>query len=144
MSYQEFSAKDKSFNAILQTFFDDSIGKLKIIPQGISRMLVNLFSNAFYAVMEKKKQKTEGYEPTVFVSTKRLDKATEIRVQDNGIGIAQKNLDKVFHPFFTTKPAGQGIGLGLSLSCDIIKAHGGELKVNSKGEYTEIIVQWLQ
>ena len=96
-------------------------------------MLLNLYNNAFYTVTEKKKQTGEDYEPTVRVSTKRVGDKVEVRVTDNGNGIPQKVLDKIFQPFFTTKPTGQGTGLGLSLSYDIVKAHGGELKVETEG-----------
>jgi signal transduction histidine kinase len=105
-------------------------------------VLLNLFNNSFYGVTEKKKQQKENYEPTVSVSTKKLSDKIEIRVKDNGIGIPQKIVDKIFQPFFTTKPTGQGTGLGLSLSYDIIKAHGGEIKVETKeGEGSEFIIQ---
>jgi signal transduction histidine kinase len=101
-----------------------------------------LINNAFYAVDEKKKQNLNGYEPTVSVSTKKINGTVEIKVADNGNGIPQKVLDKIFQPFFTTKPTGQGTGLGLSLSYDIVKAHGGELKVETKEkEGSEFIMQ---
>ena len=127
----------------LKTDFDESIGKINIIPQDIGRVILNLINNAFYAVDEKKKQNWRmEYEPTVSVSTKKNNGKVEIRVTDNGNGIPQKVLDKIFQPFFTTKPTGQGTGLGLSLSYDIVKAHGGELKVETKeGEGTEFIIQ---
>ncbi len=115
----------------MQTNFDESIGKVDIIPQDIGRVLLNLYNNAFYAVTEKKKTANEHYEPTVCVSTKKLNNKIEISVKDNGNGIPQKVLDKIFQPFFTTKPTGQGTGLGLSLSYDIIKAHSGEIKVET-------------
>jgi len=103
---------------------------------------LNLYNNAFYAVSEKKKQQAENYEPTVSLSTKRIGDKVEVRVKDNGKGIPQKVLDKIFQPFFTTKPTGQGTGLGLSLSYDIVKAHGGEIKVSTKeGEGSEFIIQ---
>jgi two-component system, NtrC family, sensor kinase len=98
----------------------------------MGRVILNLISNAFYAVNEKSKQNLNGYEPMVSVSTKRVNESIELTVQDNGNGIPQHVLDKIFQPFFTTKPTGQGTGLGLSLSYDIIKAHGGELKVETK------------
>jgi signal transduction histidine kinase len=120
------------FNATIQTSFDKGIGKLSIVPQEIGRVLLNLFNNAFYTVAEKrKKTQDETYEPKVIVSTKKLSDKIEISVKDNGNGIPEPVLDKVFQPFFTTKPAGQGTGLGLSLSYDIVKAHGGNLKVES-------------
>jgi two-component system NtrC family sensor kinase len=137
LSYHGMRAKDKSFNATLQTDFDAGIEKINIIPQDIGRVLLNLFNNAFYGVTEKKNAPPSPkgevtYEPTVSVSTKKINGKVEIRVKDNGIGIPQKILDKIFQPFFTTKPTGQGTGLGLSLSYDIIKAHGGEIKVETK------------
>jgi signal transduction histidine kinase len=137
----------------MKTDFDESlsadqagIGNINIIPQDIGRVILNLINNAFYAVDEKKKalQPSKGgaeYEPTVTVSTKKGKDKVEIRVKDNGNGIPQKVLDKIFQPFFTTKPTGQGTGLGLSLSYDIIKAHGGEIKVETKeGEFSEFII----
>ena len=142
LSYQGLRAKDKSFNAALIQDFDPTIGKINIIPQDIGRVLLNLFSNAFYAVAEKKKQQPESYEPCISVSTKRTGDKIEIRVKDNGNGILQKVKDKIFQPFFTTKPTGQGTGLGLSLSYDTIKAHGGELKEESKeGNGAEFVIQ---
>ncbi len=142
LAYQGLRAKDKSFNATLKTDFDESIGSINIIPQDIGRVLLNLYNNAFYAVAEKNKQGDEGYEPTVSVSTKKENDKVTISVKDNGNGIPQKILDKIFQPFFTTKPTGQGTGLGLSLSYDIVKAHGGEIKVESKeGEGSVFIIQ---
>jgi signal transduction histidine kinase len=158
LAYHGLRAKDKSFNAMMQTEFDETIGNINIIPQDIGRVILNLITNAFYAVTEKKKSTyadlsakvltsaeasaDKQYEPTVSVSTKKIDGKVEIRVKDNGNGIPQKVLDKIFQPFFTTKPTGQGTGLGLSLSYDIIKAHGGEIKVETKeGEGSEFIIQ---
>ena len=142
LSYHGLRAKDKTFNATLQTDFEDSIVKINIIPQDIGRVLLNLYNNAFYATNEKSKKHIESFEPTVSVSTKKINDKIEIRVKDNGNGIPQKVLDKIFQPFFTTKPTGQGTGLGLSLSYDIVKAHGGELKVETKeGEGSEFIIQ---
>ena len=154
LSYHGLRAKDKSFNAILQTNFDTNIEKINIVPQDIGRVLLNLFNNAFYAVSERRKVEDAIYEPTVSVYTKRSLSVgepvstsregrgeVEIHVCDNGKGIPQKIVDKIFQPFFTTKPAGEGTGLGLSLSYDIIKAHGGEIKVETKeGEGTEFVI----
>jgi len=141
LAYHGLRAKDKSFNATMKTDFDESIGNINIIPQDIGRVILNLITNAFYAVTEKKKQLGDGYEPTVSVSTKKMNDKVQINVKDNGNGIPQKVLDKIFQPFFTTKPTGQGTGLGLSLSYDIVKAHGGELKVETKeGEGSEFII----
>jgi signal transduction histidine kinase len=131
LAYHGLRAKDKNFNAEIKTEFDGSIGNINIIPQDIGRVLLNLYNNAFYAVNEKKKQVGENYEPTVSISTKNIGGKIEINVTDNGNGIPQKIVDKIFQPFFTTKPTGQGTGLGLSLSYDIVKAHGGELKVET-------------
>jgi two-component system, NtrC family, sensor kinase len=142
LSYHGLCAKDKSFNATIQTDFDKGIDKINIIPQDMGRVLLNLYNNAFYAINEQKKRQGESYEPTISISTKKLNDKVEIRVKDNGNGIPQKVLDKIFQPFFTTKPTGQGTGLGLSLSYDIIKAHGGEIKAETKeGEGAEFIIQ---
>ena len=131
LAYHGLRAKDKSFNTTMKTDFDESIGNINIIPQDIGRVILNLITNAFYVVDEKKKSGLENYEPTVSISTKKINDKVEIKVADNGNGIPQKVFDKIFQPFFTTKPTGQGTGLGLSLSYDIIKAHGGELKVET-------------
>ena len=141
LAYHGLRAKDKSFNATMQTDFDESLGKINIVPQDIGRVILNLITNAFYSVTEKRKQLGQDYEPTVIVSTKKMTDGVQIKVKDNGEGIPQKVLDKIFQPFFTTKPAGVGTGLGLSLSYDIIKAHGGELKAETReGEGTEFII----
>ena len=132
LSYHGIRAKDKSFHAAIQTDFDPTIGKINIVSQDVGRVLLNLYNNAFNAVSEKAKRPTPGYEPGVSVSTIRVGDKIKIIVKDNGIGVPQKIIDKIFQPFFTTKPAGQGTGLGLSMSYDIIKAHGGELKVESQ------------
>ena len=174
LSYHGMRAKDKSFNATMKTDFDETIGKINIIPQDIGRVLLNLYNNAFYACAERSRstvnqQKNENlilnakevtpfqkvsplYEPTISVTTKKSENHVIITVSDNGNGIPQKIVDKIFQPFFTTKPTGQGTGLGLSLSYDIIKAHGGEIKVESlsteaaaqagkENEVTEFIIQ---
>ena len=143
LAYHGLRAKDKSFNAKFETDLDPTIDKINVIPQDIGRVLVNLINNAFYAVNEKR-QRVDDYDgPTVVVSTKNLGRKVEIRVKDDGSGIPQRILDKIFQPFFTTKPTGQGTGLGLSLSYDIItKGHSGELKVETKeGEGSEFIIQ---
>ena len=145
LAYHGIRAKDKSFKAITKTDFDNSIGKIDIIPQDIGRVILNLINNAFYAVDERKSNyasSDNNYEPTVAINTKKEKDKVVIKVKDNGDGIPQKVVDKIFQPFFTTKPTGQGTGLGLSLSYDIIKAHGGELKVETKeGEGSEFIIQ---
>jgi signal transduction histidine kinase/streptogramin lyase len=142
LSYRGMRAKDNSFRAAIETSFDETIGTVSAIPQNMGRVLLNICNNAFYAVFEKKKQHHEGYEPTVSVTTGKVNDKAEIRIRDNGNGIPQKVKDKIFQPFFTTKPAGQGTGLGLSLSYDIIKAHGGEIKVETKeGDFTEFVIR---
>ena len=142
LAYHGLRAKDNYFNAVLKTDFDENIGNVSIVPQDIGRVILNLVTNAFYSVTDKRKHRTD-YEPEVMVSTKRLDhsNAFQIKVRDNGNGIPKKILDKIFQPFFTTKPTGQGTGLGLSLSYDIIKAQGGDLTVETEeGEYAEFII----
>ena len=132
LAYHGLRAKDKSFNATLKTEYDEAMGNINIIPQDIGRVILNLITNAFYAVNEKNvsaKLAGRQYEPTVAVSTKKSGNKVEITVSDNGNGIPEKIRQKIFQPFFTTKPTGQGTGLGLSLSYDIVKAHGGELEV---------------
>ena len=140
LAYHGMRAKDKSFNAEIKTDFDNSIAKINVVPQDIGRVLLNLFNNAFYAVMQKQKDLTgssnlsgqRAYVPTVTIVTNKTGDKVEIRVSDNGTGIPKNIVDKIFQPFFTTKPTGQGTGLGLSLAYDIIKAHGGEIKVETK------------
>jgi signal transduction histidine kinase len=143
LSYHSLSAKDKTFHAIMRTDFDRSLGKINIVAQDIGSVLLNLYNNAFYSVNEKKKKLGEVYEPKVSVSTKRINNKVEIRVRDNGNGIPQKVLDKIFQPFFTTKPTGEGTGLGLSLSYDIItKQHNGTINAETKdGEWAEFIIK---
>ena len=127
----------------METRFDENVGEISIITQDIGRVILSLLNNAFYAVSEKQKQNIPEYEPTVTVSSCRQNGKIEIRIADNGIGIPQRHLDKIFQPFFTTKPTGQGTGLGLSLSYDIItKGHGGELRVETKeGEGSTFIIE---
>jgi signal transduction histidine kinase/ligand-binding sensor domain-containing protein len=133
LAYHGLRAKDKSFNATMKTDFDETIGNINIIPQDIGRVILNLITNAFYAVTEKKKKLQSGFEPTVSVSTKKQENRIFISVIDNGDGIPQKVLDKIFQPFFTTKPTGEGTGLGLSMSYEIVtKGHQGELRVETR------------
>jgi signal transduction histidine kinase len=152
LAYHGLRAKDKTFNAKFETHFDESIGKIEVVPQDIGRVILNLITNAFYAVTEKKKSidqsglknltGLEAYEPTVSISTRKSDGTVLISVKDNGNGIPDSIKGKIFQPFFTTKPTGQGTGLGLSLSYDIVKAHGGELRVETReGEGTRFIIQ---
>jgi signal transduction histidine kinase len=142
LAYHGLRAKDKSFNATMKTDFDENIGLVNIIPQDIGRVMLNLITNAFYVVNQKKKQEAIGFEPTVSVITKKHGDNIMVSVKDNGNGIPKEVMDKIFQPFFTTKPTGQGTGLGLSLSYDIVKAHGGQLSVETKeGEGTTFIIQ---
>ena len=147
LAYHGLRAKDKSFNATMETDFDKKIGKIHVIPQDMGRVILNLITNAFHAVQERKKQGEKGYEPTVSVITKKLTTPSgaedvEIEVRDNGNGIPKKIIQKIFEPFFTTKPSGRGTGLGLSMSYEIVtKGHRGELKVASKeGEGTTFTI----
>jgi signal transduction histidine kinase len=147
LAYHGLRAKDKSFNAKFETDFDKNVGEINIIPQEIGRVILNLINNAFYAVSERKKVGGLGYDPTVTISTASIQspsggQSIQIKVSDNGGGIPQKVLDRIFQPFFTTKPTGQGTGLGLSLAYDIVKAHGGDIRVETKeGEGSEFIIQ---
>ena len=150
LSYHGLRARDKSFNVVpiaigIKTDFDESISKINIVPQDIGRVLLNLYNNAFYAVNEKRQRLNGTFEPIVKVSSKKDNGKVVIKVADNGNGIPQKVIDKIFQPFFTTKPTGSGTGLGLSLAYDIIKAHGGEIKVEAKeGEGSEFVIQLPQ
>ena len=146
LAYHGLRAKDKSFNATLETHFDKSIGKVQVVPQDMGRVILNLITNAFHVVKEKsslaRTSAGERYEPIVAVSTKKTKEGVEISVKDNGNGIPEAIKEKIFQPFFTTKPTGQGTGLGLSMSYDIVtKGHGGELKVDTKlGEGTTFTI----
>jgi two-component system, NtrC family, sensor kinase len=141
LCYHGFRAKDKSFNTILETNLDPAISIVHLIPQDIGRVLLNLMNNAFYAVQEKKMALGEAFEPKVSISTEMHGKQVAITVKDNGGGIPESLLEKIFQPFFTTKPTGEGTGLGLSLSYEIIKAHGGDISVKTeKGEYTAFTI----
>jgi two-component system, NtrC family, sensor kinase len=141
LAYHGLRAKEKGFNSTMNTHYDDTIGKISVIPQDIGRVLLNIYNNAFYAVNEKKKSAHATFEPTVSVTTKKMEDKVAILIKDNGNGIPQHVVDKIFQPFFTTKPSGQGTGLGLSLSYDIIRAHGGEIKVNTKaGAGSEFVI----
>jgi two-component system, NtrC family, sensor kinase len=142
LSYHGFRAKDKSFNADYITEFDPNLPKINVVPQDIGRVLLNLINNAFYAVDKRSKEIEDSYNPTVSVSTKKINGKIEVSVKDNGNGIPQNVLSKIFQPFFTTKSAGQGTGLGLSLAYDIVKAHGGEIKVETReGEGSDFTIE---
>jgi signal transduction histidine kinase len=142
LAYHGLRAKDKAFNATLETDFDKAVGEANVVPQDIGRVLLNLLTNAFHAVSERKQQAADGFVPTVTVRTRKTPEGVEISVSDNGNGIPEAIKDKIFQPFFTTKPTGEGTGLGLSMSYDIVtKGHGGQLKLESKQEAgTEFIV----
>ncbi|MCY7351192.1 MAG: histidine kinase [Cytophagaceae bacterium] len=143
LAYHGLRAKDKDFNAELKTDFDPNLGMVEVVPQELGRVLLNLFNNAFYAVSENKKQQPDSYQPTVSVSTKRENGQVEIQVRDNGTGMPEAVKAKIFQPFFTAKPTGQGTGLGLSLSYDIVtKGHGGSLDVQStEGAGSEFVIR---
>ena len=132
LAYHGLRAKDKSFKAAFNLDIDEKLPKIKVVSQDIGRVLLNLINNAFHAVDKRAKKEERNYKPEVVISTKKLDKSLEISVKDNGSGIPEEIIEKIFQPFFTTKSAGQGTGLGLSLSYDIVKAHGGEIKVKSE------------
>lgn len=142
LAYHGLRAKDKSFNAEMKTDFAENIGKINVVPQDVGRVILNLITNAFYAVKDAKRAKGENFQPTVWITTKKENGNICISVKDNGTGIPESVKSKIFQPFFTTKPTGEGTGLGLSLSYDIIKAHGGKIEVKSKqGEGTEFTIE---
>ena len=142
LSYHGFRAKDKTVHVEIHSTFDAAMEQVHIVPEDIGRVLMNLYNNAFYSVIAKAKKNLPDFSPSVTVSTEQDDKTIRITVQDNGLGIAEKNLNKIFQPFFTTKPTGEGTGLGLSLSYEIVKAHGGELKAMSKeGESATFVLE---
>jgi signal transduction histidine kinase len=142
LSYHGLRAKDKTFNAQFDASLDPSVGKINVVPQDIGRVILNLLNNAFYAVSAKASAAAgSNYAPLVTVSTKKLDDKIEITVSDNGDGIPKSIIDKIFQPFFTMKPTGQGTGLGLSLAYDVVKAHGGEIKVRTEeGKGSEFLI----
>jgi signal transduction histidine kinase len=144
LSYHGLRAKDKSFNAEFETKFDAALAPINVVPQDIGRVILNLINNAFYAVNERQiNEKESGYKPRVTLTTKKQADQVIIEVADNGTGMREQVKEKIFQPFFTTKPTGEGTGLGLSLSYDIVtKGHGGELRVETKeGMGTEFIIQ---
>jgi signal transduction histidine kinase len=142
LAYHGLRAKDKSFNADFKLEVDKKLPKIKVFPQDIGRVLLNLINNAFYAVAKKARSDSQNYKPSVLVYTGKIVDQIEIRVKDNGPGIPDEIKEKIFQPFFTTKPTGSGTGLGLSLSYDIVKVHGGELKVEKReGGGSEFIIQ---
>ncbi|HEY9666760.1 MAG TPA: ATP-binding protein, partial [Coleofasciculaceae cyanobacterium] len=142
LAYHGMRAKDTSFNITIETNYDNSLGRVKVVPQDISRVFLNIVNNACYSAHEKKKEIGKGFSPTLWVSTKDLGEQVEICIRDNGKGIPEDALDKIFNPFFTTKPTGQGTGLGLSISHDIIvQQHRGDIKVKTEaGQYAEFTI----
>jgi signal transduction histidine kinase len=144
LAYHGLRAKDKSFNAAMEMDFDPELPQVNIVPQDIGRVLLNLITNAFHAVGKRKEKETEGYGPTVWVTTRKSPQGVEISVRDNGGGIPDNIKDKIFQPFFTTKPTGEGTGLGLSMAYDIVtKGHGGELKLSESTEKGTEFTIWL-
>ena len=143
LTYHGMRAQDSSFNVTIERDFASDVGKVEAIPQDLSRVFLNLLNNACYAVNERAKKNGAGFVPTLRVSSVNLGDAVEIRIRDNGMGIPPEVRDKIFNPFFTTKPTGQGTGLGLSISHDIVvQQHGGQLEVETEpGEYTEFVVR---
>ncbi|WP_310392334.1 ATP-binding protein [Hymenobacter sp.] len=142
LAYQGLRAKDKSFNATLQTDFAADLPAVEVVSSDLGRVLLNLLTNAFYAVRQRQQRGEPGFAPTVAVHTRQQGEQVEIRVRDNGLGIPEAVQQKIFQPFFTTKPSGEGTGLGLSLSYDIVtKGHGGTLTVSSQeGKFTEFLI----
>jgi two-component system NtrC family sensor kinase len=144
LSYLAFRAKDNLFTAEITTGYDATLDRIEIVPQDIGRVIINICNNAFYSLREKAKKNLNDYKATLFINTRKEENKLVITIRDNGLGISKKYLGKIFQPFFTTKPTGTGIGLGLSLAYDIIKAHQGELSVDSiEGEFTEFTIQLL-
>ena len=135
-------AQDQTFNVKIETDFDPAVGKVNVVPQDLSRAFLNIVNNACYAANDRRKSAKNGFNPVVRVSARSLPRGVEIRIRDNGAGIPESIRARIFNPFFTTKPAGAGTGLGLSLSYDIItQVHKGEIQIDTKeGEYTEFII----
>lgn len=141
LAYNGFRIKPDSIDISLKTDYDKTIGRVNIIPGDLGRVLLNIYNNAFYAMSEKKKHSRAEFEPELLVGTKKINSQIEIKVRDNGTGVSSTSVDKIFQPFYTTKPTGEGTGLGLSISYDIVKAHDGEIKVYSReGEFTEFTI----
>ena len=139
LAYHGARAEKEGFSITLQRDLDPSVGMADVYPQEITRVLLNLISNGFYATTKRKAEVGDGFEPMLSAATKNLGDKVEIRIRDNGTGIPEELKEKIFNPFFTTKPAGEGTGLGLSMSHDIIvKQHGGSIDVESEpGLFTE-------
>ncbi|NUM68997.1 GHKL domain-containing protein, partial [candidate division KSB1 bacterium] len=142
LTYHGMRANDPSFNITIEKEYDESIEKIQVVPQDLSRVFLNLINNACYAAHQKKKASADGFSPTLSVATKSAADKIEIRIRDNGNGIPKDIREKIFNPFFTTKPTGQGTGLGLSISHDlIVQQHRGEIKVETEeGKFTEFVI----
>ena len=142
LAYHGMRAKDPGFNCSIEKHLATNLPMVKIIPQDVSRVILNIFNNSFYAVDERSKSENKNYRPTVSISTKKENGSIALKIRDNGKGIPEDVRNKIFNPFFTTKPTGRGTGLGLSISQDIIvKGHNGDIKLDSKpGEYTEFTI----
>jgi len=142
LAYHGFRTKHKSFHCSFQTSYDETVGRIDVVPEDIGHTLVNLFNNAFFSMNEKMKLKPDNYEPILTVNTQKKESKALITIRDNGLGIPTKILDKIYQPFFTTKPTGEATGLGLSLSYDVIKAHQGQLKADSmEGEFAAFTIE---
>ena len=155
LAYHSARASDSDFNINLQEDFDPGIGEVAVIPQDLSRVFLNMVTNACYATHEKRmalkeadpsavklKEGRANYEPQLRLTTRGTEDGIEIRIRDNGSGIPAELVEKIFHPFFTTKPTDKGTGLGLALSSDIVRQHGGHIRVETEaGEFTEMIIE---
>ena len=144
LAFHSARATNADFQLDIKEDLDEEMGELEVVPQDLARVFLNMVSNACYATNEKRQapETASDYEPTLWISTRRMPDQAEIRIRDNGNGIPQDVVDKIFNPFFTTKPTDQGTGLGLALSNDIVREHGGTIKVHSEpGEFTEMTIE---
>jgi two-component system, NtrC family, sensor kinase len=142
LAYHGFRTKHKAFHCTFEASYDDSLDRINVVRQDIGHTLVNLFNNAFFSMNEKMKLGIGNYEPVLKINTEKKENKAVITVRDNGLGISPKIMDKIYQPFFTTKPTGEATGLGLSLSYDMVKAHQGEIKVDStEGEFAAFIIE---
>ena len=142
LAYHGFRTKHKSFHCNFQASYDKNVGRINLVPEDIGHTLVNLFNNAFFSMNEKMKLSANNYEPVLEISTEKKEDKALVSVRDNGMGISPKIMDKIYQPFFTTKPTGEATGLGLSLSYDMIKAHQGEIKADSmEGEFASFTIE---
>lgn len=142
LSFYGFKTKHKNFQCGIETHLQEDIEKIEVVPQDIGSMLMNIFNNSFYSVLQKTKTSQDGYQPLISASTQKSNNRLLITLRDNGVGIPEKYINKIFNPFFTTKPTGEGTGLGLSLCYDIVKAHQGSISVQStQGEFAEFVIE---